>query len=72
MTTVGFEDKVKHKAEEVGGKAKEAAGKATGDDELAAQGRGDQAKAGLKQAADKAKDAVNNAVEHVKDAMDRK
>ncbi|WP_033262948.1 CsbD family protein [Amycolatopsis vancoresmycina] len=50
-------DKISNKAEELGGKAKEAAGQATGDEQLQAEGQADQAKAGLK-----------GAVEHVKDA----
>ncbi len=48
---------VDDKAKEVAGKAKEAVGKAKGDDSLEAEGKGDQSKANLKQAAEKAKDA---------------
>jgi len=51
-------DKMKHQGEELGGKAKEAAGKVTGNDELEAEGRFDQTKANLKQAGDDVKDAV--------------
>ncbi len=51
-------DKADHKGEEVGGKIKEGVGQLTGDDELENQGKGDQVKANLKQAADKVKDAV--------------
>ncbi|WP_410627982.1 CsbD family protein [Amycolatopsis sp. cmx-8-4] len=50
-------DKISNKAEDLGGKAKETAGNVTGDEQLKAEGQGDQAKAGLK-----------DAVEHVKDA----
>ncbi|GAA5116734.1 CsbD family protein [Pseudonocardia adelaidensis] len=50
-------DKVDHKLEELGGKAKEAVGRATDDEELEAQGERDQAKSNLKQAGDKVKDA---------------
>lgn len=50
-------DKIKHAAEKAGGKAKEAAGKATGDESLKAEGKTDQAKAGMKQAGEKIKDA---------------
>jgi uncharacterized protein YjbJ (UPF0337 family) len=46
------------KAEEYGGKAKESAGKVTGDEDLARQGRNDQAKSSLKQAGDKLKQAL--------------
>jgi len=51
-------DKADHKGEEVGGKIKEGVGRLTGDEELENQGKGDQVKADLKQAADKVKDAV--------------
>ena len=50
------EDKINNKAEELKGKAKEAVGKATNDDELANQGKRDQAKGNLKQAGEKVKD----------------
>ena len=51
------EDKAAHKATEVKGDIKENLGKATGDDEMEAEGKGDQAKGNLKQAGDKVKDA---------------
>jgi uncharacterized protein YjbJ (UPF0337 family) len=51
------EDKAAHKATEVKGKVKEAAGQVTGDPELEAEGQGDQAKGNIKQAGDKIKDA---------------
>jgi uncharacterized protein YjbJ (UPF0337 family) len=54
---MGFGDKIKHAAEKVGGKGKEAAGEATGDEGLKAEGKTDQTKAGLKQAGEKIKDA---------------
>lgn len=49
--------KVDHKTEELGGKAKEKIGQATGDRNLEAQGQNDQTKSNLKQAAEKVKDA---------------
>ena len=49
-------DKIKNKAEELGGKGKEAAGDATGNDELRSEGQSDQAKGDLKQAGEKVKD----------------
>ncbi len=55
---MGTEDKAKNVAEEGTGKVKEAAGKATGDEQLEAEGRADQAKADLKQAGEKVKDAL--------------
>src|SRR3954465_6903997 len=54
---MGTDDKIDNKAEELGGKLKEGVGKATGDDELKAQGEGDQAKSNLKQAGENVKDA---------------
>jgi uncharacterized protein YjbJ (UPF0337 family) len=54
---VSLGDKIGNKAEDLGGKAKEATGNVTGDEQLKAEGQTDQAKAGLK-----------DAVEHVKDA----
>jgi len=68
---MSFSDKISNKAQDLGGRAKEAAGEATGDDELRAEGRTDQAKAGLKDAADKVKDAVGDAAEKVKDVFKR-
>lgn len=53
-------DKMKHQGEELGGKAKEAAGKLTDNEELEEEGRADQAKANLKQAGDNVKDAFTN------------
>ena len=53
-------DKMKHQGEELGGKAKEAAGKLTDNEELEAEGRADQTSANLKQAGDDVKDAVTN------------
>ena len=39
---MGTDDKIDNKLEELGGKAKEGVGRATGDEELQAQGEGDQ------------------------------
>jgi uncharacterized protein YjbJ (UPF0337 family) len=54
---MGLGDKIDNTAEKLGGKAKEAAGKATDDRSLEAEGKGDQVKADLKQAGEKVKDA---------------
>ena len=54
---MGLDDKIDNKMEDLGGKAKEGVGNVTGDDELKAQGQGDQAKSDLKQAGEKVKDA---------------
>ncbi len=50
-------DKAKNKIEDLGGKAKEAVGKATGDRSTENEGRGDQAKSSFKDAGEKVKDA---------------
>jgi uncharacterized protein YjbJ (UPF0337 family) len=55
--TMGLDDKIKNTADKLGGKGKEAAGDATGDDRLKAEGKGDQATSDLKQAGEKVKDA---------------
>jgi uncharacterized protein YjbJ (UPF0337 family) len=49
-------DKMKNKAEELGGKGKEAVGDATDDRDLQAEGKSDQASGNLKQAGEKVKD----------------
>jgi uncharacterized protein YjbJ (UPF0337 family) len=54
---MGLDDKIGNAAEKLGGKGKEAAGEASGDESLEAEGKGDQAKSDLKQAGEKVKDA---------------
>jgi uncharacterized protein YjbJ (UPF0337 family) len=54
---VSATDKAKNKADELGGKAKEAVGKVTGDKDTKNEGKGDQAKSNLKDAGEKVKDA---------------
>ena len=50
-------DKAKNKIEDVGGKAKEAVGRVTGDRSTENEGKGDQVKANQKDAGEKVKDA---------------
>jgi uncharacterized protein YjbJ (UPF0337 family) len=50
------EDKIRNKIDELAGKGKEIAGRATDNPDLEAEGRGDQAKSNLKQAGEKVKD----------------
>ena len=50
-------DKMKNKAEELGGKGKETVGDATDNRDLQAEGKSDQVKGNLKQAGEKVKDA---------------
>jgi len=63
---MGFDDKVDNKTEDLKGRAKEAAGSVTGDDELKSEGRADQAESSVKQAGEKAKDAVGDLKDAVK------
>ena len=57
---MGLDDKISNKAEEVKGQVKESAGKATDDERLEAEGKGDQAGANIKQAGEKVKDAFKS------------
>ena len=59
-------DKISNKAEDLGGKVKETAGNVTGDEQLQAEGKGDQAAAGLKDAVEDVKDAAGDVVDKVK------
>ena len=54
---MAFDDKVDNKSEEMAGKVKEGVGKATDDERLEAEGKGDQAAADLKQRGEHLKDA---------------
>ena len=54
---MGNDDKLQNAAEEKIGEAKEALGKAGDDKDLQNEGKADQTKANLKQAAEKVKDA---------------
>lgn len=53
-------DKIKNKLDDLGGKAKEAIGKATDDDSTKNEGKVDQAKADVKDAGEKVKDAFKH------------
>jgi len=53
---VSFLDKAKNKAQELSGKGKEKTGRATGDRDLQARGKKDQASGNAKQAGQKIKD----------------
>jgi uncharacterized protein YjbJ (UPF0337 family) len=57
---MGLDDKLSNKGEDAKGKAKEAVGSATGDEELERQGKGDQAKSDIKDAGEKIKDAFKH------------
>ncbi len=53
-------DKMKNTVEDIGGKAKEALGKVTGDKDTETEGKTDQAKADVKDAGEKVKDAFKH------------
>jgi uncharacterized protein YjbJ (UPF0337 family) len=54
------DDKVQNKGEELKGRAKEALGDATGNEQWQAEGKAERAKGSLKQAAEKVKDAFRD------------
>ncbi|MFJ8965834.1 CsbD family protein [Lentzea sp. NPDC102401] len=66
---MSLSDKISNKAEDLGGKAKETAGKVTGDDELRGEGIADQAKAAVKDVVEDVKDALGTATDKVKAAL---
>jgi uncharacterized protein YjbJ (UPF0337 family) len=57
---VALDDKASNKAEELKGKAKATVGHATGNKDMEAEGKGDQAKGNLKQAGEKIKDVFKH------------
>lgn len=67
---MGLGDKISNTAKETVGKAKEAIGDATGNEQLQAEGVKDQAVANARQAGEDVKDAAAGAVNDVKDAFD--
>jgi len=54
---VSFADKVRNKAQELGGRIKRNTGEVTGDRRLQSEGRADEMMSNLKQAGEKVKDA---------------
>jgi uncharacterized protein YjbJ (UPF0337 family) len=57
---MGADEKMAHAAEKAKGKAKEAAGRAVGNETLHAEGRVDKVKGDAKQTAEKAKDTLKD------------
>jgi len=64
---MGTEDRMQNAAEDLKGKAKEGFGSATGDEQMEAEGKMDQAKAEVK---DKVEDAKDWVAEKVNDVTD--
>jgi uncharacterized protein YjbJ (UPF0337 family) len=56
-SSMGANDKISNKLDDMAGKAKEGVGKATGDRDTENEGKVDQAKSSLKDAGEKVKDA---------------
>jgi uncharacterized protein YjbJ (UPF0337 family) len=57
---MGADEKFSNKAEELKGRAKEAVGDATDNEQWQAEGRAERAKADIKQAGEKVKDAFRS------------
>ena len=57
---MGLDDKIENMKDKVTGQGKEAAGKATDNERLEAEGRVEQSQADVKQAGEKVKDAFKN------------
>jgi uncharacterized protein YjbJ (UPF0337 family) len=55
--TMGADDKIENKTDELKGKAKQTVGEATDDEQLQQEGQVDETKGNLKQAGEKIKDA---------------
>ena len=64
---MSFKDKAENKVEDIKGRGKESAGKASGDRDLEAEGKADQTSAKVKDAGEKVKDAAKD----VKDGLTR-
>jgi uncharacterized protein YjbJ (UPF0337 family) len=57
---MGLKDKAENKLEDAKGQGKESVGKATDNERLEAEGKGDQASANVKDAGEKVKDAAGD------------
>lgn len=66
---MGFEEKFDAAKDKVSGKAKEAYGNLTDDDQKKAEGQGEQAKGDIKSRVEDLKDGLSDAAEGVKDAF---
>jgi uncharacterized protein YjbJ (UPF0337 family) len=64
---MGLDDKMKNKAEETVGKAKEYVGERTDNERLVAEGQSQRTEAELKQAGERVKDAARDAKHAVSD-----
>ena len=62
------DNRIKNAAEDLAGKAKEAIGKATDNDDLVAEGKADQVKSSVKDAGEDVKDAADNVADAAEQA----
>ena len=62
---MGLDDRIENKAQDLGGRAKEAAGSLTDDKSLKSEGEADQTKAGIKDKIEDVKDKVQEKVDKV-------
>ena len=62
---MGIDDKAQNKAQDLTGRGKEAVGAATDNDEMRAEGKGDQTKAKVKDKITDAKDAVSKKIDDI-------
>lgn len=67
---MGIDDRIQNKSEDLGGRAKEAAGAVTGNESLKAEGRSDQAEAGFKEKIEDVKDAAKEGLDNLKRKID--
>ena len=62
---MGIDDQARNSAEDAQGKVKEAAGDLTDNDRLKGEGKKDQAKSSVRDAAEKAKDKINEGIDKI-------
>ncbi|MCF8590103.1 CsbD family protein [Gordonia liuliyuniae] len=66
---MGIADDAQNKADDLKGRAKEAAGAATNDDDLRQEGQADQGLAGAREKITEAADKVKGGIDSVKDKL---
>lgn len=69
---MGYEDKTGNKMDDLSGKAKEGVGKVSGNEELEAEGKTDQAKSSLKEGAREVKEGLEGVKDSLKGDDDKK
>ncbi|CAM3947335.1 MULTISPECIES: CsbD family protein [Tsukamurella] len=69
---MSISDDAQNKAEDLKGRAKEAAGAVTGDEDLKTEGKADQVEAQIKEKVAEVADAVKGGVDAVKDKLSGK